>query len=361
MNYENLYLEIDDKEADDLYGDLISLEVGMDDRLASMFKIRLPLRQEEEGEWSYLDDKRFTVWKPVVIQAGFDDGLELLISGYITHVRPQFEPDSCHSILEVWGMDKSVLMDREEKLKVWANKKDSDIASEIFSSYGFKPSVKETGVIHEEAVSTIVQRETDRHFLDRLALRNGFYCYVEGKTGVFRPPKLKGKPQPALAAHFGEETTLNRFRTEVNGLVPSQVGMYQLDRVKKNILEANAVGGSQAPLGARRAESYLPAGSKPSMSYIGMSAATGKPEMDILCNSFFHRAEWFVTAHGEVAGNLYGHVLKPRATVTIKGVGETYSGLYYVDHVTHSFTGDGYLQFFKAKRNALMPTGAEVF
>jgi hypothetical protein len=30
-------------------------------------------------------------------------------------------------------------------------------------------------------------------------------------------------------------------------------------------------------------------------------------------------------------------------------------------HVTHSFTPKGYIQLFRAKRNALMPTGAEDF
>jgi hypothetical protein len=54
-------------------------------------------------------------------------------------------------------------------------------------------------------------------------------------------------------------------------------------------------------------------------------------------------------------------VLKPRGTVTIKGVGETYSGVYYVAHVTHSFAADGYTQSFRVKRNGLMPTGAEEF
>ena len=83
--------------------------------------------------------------------------------------------------------------------------------------------------------------------------------------------------------------------------------------------------------------------------------------MAALCQGLFHEAEWFVTAEGEIAGNQYGHVLKPRGTVTIKGVGETYSGIYYVTHVTHTFTSSGYTQSFRAKRNALMPTGTENF
>ena len=84
--------------------------------------------------------------------------------------------------------------------------------------------------------------------------------------------------------------------------------------------------------------------------------------MTALSQALFHRAEWFVTGRGEVAGNYYGHVLMPRRTVTISGVGETYSGLYYVTHVTHAFTEDeGYTQRFRVKRNALRPTGREDF
>jgi hypothetical protein len=83
--------------------------------------------------------------------------------------------------------------------------------------------------------------------------------------------------------------------------------------------------------------------------------------MAILGQGFYDQVAWFVTAEGEINGNAYGHVLLPRRPVTIKGVGETYSGVYYVTQVTHTFTGDGYAQSFRAKRNALMPTGQEDF
>ncbi len=83
--------------------------------------------------------------------------------------------------------------------------------------------------------------------------------------------------------------------------------------------------------------------------------------MTALAQGLYHEGTWFVTGEGEIAANDYGHVLKARRTVTIKGVGETYSGVYYVTHVTHSFTLDGYTQHFRVKRNGLMPTGAEEF
>lgn len=361
MEHENFKIEIEGEEVGDLYCDLISLEVELDDELASMFRMRIAILQQPDGIWSYLDDDKLRVWKKVTIAAGFESGTEELISGYITHVKPSFDPDPSQCTLEIWGMDGSMLMDREEKLKDWPNKKDSDIASEIFGLYGFTPEIEDTLVIHDEAVSTIIQRETDMQFLKRLALRNGFECYVEGTTGYFRSPQVDAPPQPVLAAHFGDETNLNRFSIEINALTPANTAMFQVDRANKEVLDATAKSSQQTSLGDIDAAGLLAAGIEPGQVYIGMNVATGNPEMVALCQGLYHEGEWFVTGEGEIAGNQYGHVLKPRGTVTIKGVGETHSGVYYVTHVTHTFTSEGYIQVFKVKRNGIMPTDSEDF
>ncbi len=361
MEHENLKIEIEGEEVSDLYPDLTSLEVELDDELASMFRLRIALLLKPEGTWTQLDDERLRVWKKVVITAGLESDTQELIAGYITHVRPYFDPDPSQCVLEIWGMDGSVLMDREDKLKDWPNKKDSDIASEIFGLYGLIPEVEDTEVIHDEAVSTVIQRETDIQFLKRLALRNGFECYVEGTTGFFRTPQVDATPQPVLAVHFGSETNVNRFSIEVNALTPANVAMFQVDRLNKEILDAAAETSQQEALGATDADGLLAAGMEPGLVVIGQTVTTGSPEMAALCQGLFHQGEWFVTGEGEVAANQYGSVLKPRGTVAIKGIGETYSGIYYVTHVTHSFTADGYTQFFRVKRNAIMPTGSEDF
>jgi hypothetical protein len=198
-------------------------------------------------------------------------------------------------------------------------------------------------------------------FLRRLALRNGFECFVEGGRGYFRPPQVDASPQPVLAVHFGNETNVGAFSIEVNALAPANVAMFQVDRLDKEILQARVQASGQTALGKVDAADLLTSGVSPGQVYVGMSAATGIPEMAGLCQGLYDQAVWFVTGEGEIAGNHYGHVLRPRGTVTIKGVGETYSGVYYVTHVAHTFTPDGYTQYFRVKRNALMPTGAEDF
>ncbi|HZF20330.1 MAG TPA: hypothetical protein VE008_11560 [Burkholderiales bacterium] len=361
MEFENLRIEIGGKDMSDFYPDLTRLEVELDEELAAMVRIHLMLPQLPDGTWGKLDDERLSLWKPVTVTAGFESSTEELMTGFITHLRPNFDSDPACCALEVWGLDHSVLMDREQKLKDWSGKKDSDIAHAILvDDHKFNAVIENTEIVHEEEVSTILQRETDMHFLRRLALRNGYECYVEGKTAFFRPPQIDASPQPLLAAHFGDETTLVCFKAEVNALAPAKVAMSQIDRVNKEVLDASVESSRETALGQADPQSLLGTGVAAGQVYVG-AQATGATEMTALCQALFHRGQWLVTAHGTVAANLYGHVLKPRRPVTIKGVGETYSGVYYVTHVTHVFAPDGYAQNFSAKRNALKPSGAEKF
>ncbi len=358
---ETFSIEIEGQEIDDLYRDLKQVEIELDDELAGMFRIQFVTGQKSDGLWWHLDDTRLQIWKGVTIRAGFGDDMEEIISGYITHVKPLFESDAAESTLEIWGMDRSVLMDREEKLKDWPNKTDSDIATEIFGLYGLTPTVEVTDIVHDEAISTIIQRETDIQFLKRLALRNGFECYIAGTTGYFRPPQIDTAPQPLLAVHFGEETNVTQFSLEVNALDAANIEMLQVDRANKDVLEAVAVSSQQTALGQNDAEALLGSGMNPGQFFIGKNSATGNPEMTALCQGLYHEAAWFVSGEGIISGGQYGHLLKPRATVTIKGIGETHSGIYYVTQVTHQITAEGLTQSFKVKRNGLMPTGAENF
>lgn len=361
MQREQVAIEIDGQEATGLYADLSRVEVELDEELAALFVLELSLHLQPDGAWSHLDDDLLTPWRRVTIHAGFEDGTEPLMTGYLTHAHTTFDADLARCRLELWGMDGTALMDREERLRDWPDQKDSDIATAIFSSYGFSSEVEDTAVVHDARTSTIMQRETDMQFLRRLALRNGFECFVEGSTGYFQSPRVDAHPQPLLAVHFGTETNVDWFTVQVNALAEASIGMFQLHRTEKQVLSSLIESSRQPALGASQTSDLLPPGLAAARSFVGMNAATGVSEMETLCQGLFHRGEWFVTGEGLVAGNRYGSVLRPRRPVTIKGIGETHSGVYYVTHVTHTISGGGYGQRFKVKRNALLPTGREQF
>jgi phage protein D len=360
MEREHFVIELDGEVNEELYQDLIRLEVELDDELMGMFRMQISLRLAQDGSWTYIDDL-FTVWTPVTISAGFNGEGDELLRGYITHLKPYFDVDPARCTLEVWGIDRCVVMDRVEQLKDWPSKKDSDIAAEIFSSYGFRPNVEDTAVIHDEEVSTIIQRETDWQFLKRLARRNGYEVYVEGDNAYFRPPNLEGPPQPTLAAHFGAETNLKSISLDVDALLPANVTMVQIDRLTKEILDAAADSSQQKALGSLTADRLPSADIEPAQIMVRENVTTGSVEMQALTQALYHNGERFVTVEGEIDANQYGHVLLPRRTVLVKGLGETYSGAYYATHVIHIFTAEGYSQRFRAKRTGLGVTGDEDF
>ncbi len=358
---EHVSIEIDGEEAADLYSAINVVTVELDDEMAAMFRIELSMKLLADGTWTTVDDERFSPWREFKIHAGFDGGTEQLIRGYLTHVRPLFDNDIARCRIELWGMDATALMDREQKLRHWPDKKDSDIAQEIFGEYGLAVEAQDTTIVHDEKLSTILQRETDIQLLRRLAFRNGFECYVEDETGYFGPAGFDADPQPAVAIHFGPESNLGWFRVEVDALAETQIGMFQLDRVEKEVLTSQVATSLQPAFGAKSGIDLVPPGLSTPQAYVDLTGTTGLTEMDTLCQSVFERGAWFVTGEGLIAANRYGAVLRPRKPVLIKGIGETHSGNYYVTHVTHSITVDGYSQQFRVKRNGLTPIGDEQF
>ncbi|MFX0194749.1 MAG: phage late control D family protein [Candidatus Hodarchaeota archaeon] len=361
MENEICLIKINDEEHPDLYPDIVSVEAEEDERLASVFNIRLAIRLPRDGTWTWIDDERLSPWKKVSISAGFADNVVEVITGYITQVKPYFDSELSRSYLDVKGMDGSVLMSTEEKLKDWPNKKDSDIATQIFTDYGFTPEVEDTGVVHDEAISTIIQKETDIQFLKRLARRNEFECFVRNTTGYFRPPQLNGVPQRILAVQFGTESNLAYFKVELNALQPTIVEMHQLDLLTKESRDVTVDSTQQCQLGLTSASDLYSAEIRPAKVFVKHTKVIGQPAMQALCQGLYDDAEWLVQGEGEIVGSLYQDVLKARELVTIKGVGKIYSGVYYVIKVKHVFTDSGYTQRFNVKRNALNPDGSEDF
>jgi phage protein D len=352
---------INDEEASDLFADLLEMEVEEDHRLASVFRIKVAMQKTDDGLWAYLDDERLRLWNKVIISVTLDEEEQDLVEGYVTQLRPHHDEDENKSYLEIVGMDATCLMSLEEKLKDWPGKSDSDIARAIFQSYSLMGEVEETGVVRDETQLTIIQRETDIQFLRRLARRNGFECYVSQGVGYFRRPPLDGPPLPTLAAHFGDETNLISFDARVDALRPVRVTMHQFDHVAKEMQEAVADDSEQEQLGGEPALGLAPPNGVMPRMYVKQSVAPSLAEMQNLSRALAAESAWFVEARGELDSAHYDAVLQARRLVAVKGVGETFCGVYHLTSVRHVFRDDRYTQQFTARRNALKPSGPEDF
>ena len=67
-----------------------------------------------------------------------------------------------------------------------------------------------------------------------------------------------------------------------------------------------------------------------------------------------------VSASGSLDVLRYGHVLKARRLVGVRGAGPAFDGLYYVKSVTHSIKRGEYKQNFTLSRNGLISTVSKV-
>lgn len=336
----------------DLADSLLELEVEEHHELANVFRSKLAIVRGEDGLWSSLDQGAVVPWARVEIKFRVGDREEPVIVGYVTQVRVHVDAAEGNSYLELVGMDTTSLMSAEEVIKDWPGKSDADIASEIFAKYGLSADVEATEAVHAEAVSTIVQRESDIQFLKRLARRNGFECVVDGTRAFFGPPALGGDPLPALAAHFGDETNLTSFDASWNALRPTTAAFHQIDTITKEVLSSAAGTPDQVRLGRDGPVApSLPAGGAP-RAFVRHAVATGLPEMAALTTAIANEAEWFIEARGEVDAVQYGDLLRARRLVPVKGVGELLSGLYYLTSVKHLYTSERYVQQFTARRNA---------
>ena len=206
MISEVVNVSINGDAQEDIVDDILEIELQEDIDSADLFRVRLGIRQDA-GAWSYVDDERFRIWNRLSIQAGYPDDQATIVDGYITHLNVEFGNHEHDSYLEISGMDPSCLMDLDDKQLAWVNKTDHEIARTVFASYGLHYEVEDTVAQHKEAVSTILQTETDMQFLRRLAERNGFECFVRERTGT------SGARTCRIARRESSPSSLARSRT----------------------------------------------------------------------------------------------------------------------------------------------------
>ena len=353
-------ISINDKSQDDLVPDILEIEVEEDVDKADVFRVRLALTLQLNGTWSYIDEDRFTLWNKLSIVIGYPSATEKIIDGYITHVDVSLSNDEDEAYIEVSGMDGSCLMDVQEKQLAWANKKDSEIAQQIFSNYGLSYDVEDSVAQHKESVSTIVQSETDIRFLKRLAARNGFECFVYGTKGYFRSPKLQDPAQNVLAIAFGEDTNLASLYVKVDGTPPTHVEIKRIDPFEKQIDRQTLTGSPLRTLGAQSLGSIRDSKAD-GYQLVRHQISSSTQEMTSRLRKAYEPASQFVGLEGEIDSRTYGMVLRAKKTVAVKGAGAKFSGLYYVTRVKHLLNLETYTQNFSAIRNGIGLTGQEDF
>lgn len=360
---------------DRLYGNIQEISVEDSSDSAGTFTIRVVATKDSDGSWKYAGKDLFHLFDKVRISAGFPNGnKEHLVEGYITNLSFHIDKSEEKSFFDVSGMDMTILMNLREKLKSWVGKTDSEIAKEIFSKYGFKAVVDDSSPSSDPDF-TVVQRSTDIEFLKNLAYRNGFECFVRKDfssdtiSGYFGKPRPDITPQKDIAAYFAGNTNLINIDFSVDGLRPLSVEVRQKDPYGGEVHETKIDSSQIEKIGKQnlsdlvktKVGGLIPGEMLIPNIILSRKSTSESQFMQSIAQSVFDEGSWFITARGSIDGLMYGALLRSNLPVLIKGVGDDFSGKYYVSRVVHKITSDSYIQEFEAKRNAIGLTGSENF
>ncbi|MFJ8113480.1 hypothetical protein [Streptomyces sp. NPDC096132] len=332
---------------------LTSAEVTADREKGDGFQLAFSLVKDRTLDFPLLREPLFAPGTRVVI--GVLTGIvpHVLMDGTLTH--QQVSGDT----LTLTGQDVvGGVMSLEEKDDTYRNQSDAAIATRViarYASFGLVPDVTPTTHVPPPTQPIPQQHETDRLFLERIARRNGFVFYVEPLTlGVstahWGPENRLGLPQAALSKDMGSMSNVKSLSFSFDALEPVAPQGVFTDPFFKLSLSIPALPSLRIPpLAASPAPTLR---STKLRTTPGMDAATAATELLATATA----APNAVSGEGELDTAAYGHVLRPRRPVGVRGCGLSLDGLYLVDSVTHKLARGEYTQRFRISREGLGTT-----
>ena len=316
--------------------------------------------RNETGRWVAQDNPLLQPWNEVQINAVFDGRLEGIVHGFIREVKLEYPEDMSGARVTVTVQDDLLKLDREHHHRVLTREgqeqSDGTIVREIARYGNLQYDIAEGMTPRSLEING-----TYAKFLLERAEANGFEVFMRGNILHFHPPSLDSEPQPTILVYAGASTNCRRFSVNYNGHHPDAVKV--TSQLEKNNPHGNSSNQpprlsflqtfpEQTSLGGQSLTSEG-RGLPPFVWSIDKPSGGTQTEMEIRARSKANANQFKIAAEGVLDGTQYGNVLLPHLPVTVDGVGATYNGRYYVEAVTHKFSGGIYEQQFKLLRNAI--------
>ena len=294
-----------------------------------------------------MDNDMFETGKEVVIKIGYLSKLTTMILGLISSVRPTF-PASGVPQIEISGYDLSQEMMKSKKPNSWPEMTDSDVVKDIASTYSLKTSnIEDTKTKHPKIIK---DKESDYHFIKKLADRNGFEFFVREKKIHFRIPQNDMKEIATLK--WGE--SLNTFSPELN--VANQVSEIEIrhwdPKTKKEIV-ANAKRGDEhgRDSGKKSGGDLVEKIAKGPVIKVIRTPVNSKEEAGKIAKAALDKlAEGLIKGSGECIGI---PDIMAGENIRLEGLGKKFSRTYYLEKATHSISSSGYKTTFNVKENTI--------
>ena len=333
---EHFYLKLEGQNAPaEVMNAITEVEVDFRLNLPTMFSI---IFQNPGGQLT--DDARFQEGKLVEISAEGEDGAVPLCKGKVTVIEPELTGG--HQNLIIRGYDLSYGLYRNRHRRSYIQMTDSDIVQRIAQEVGLQSEVESTSQVHEYVFQN---NQTYMEFLRERSKMIGFELFVRGDTIVFRSPPSNPDGSP-ITLEWGVDFTEFQPRLSVAEQV-EEVTVKGWNPKQKSEIIGRATSGEGAPeVGERRfggsvgSEVWGRAGIQ-----ISDRPVASQSQADLIAQAILNeRTSKFITAQGNCRGNPQITLGK---TLDISGVGDRFSGKYYVTSCNHRLTRDsGYITTF---------------
>lgn len=297
----------------------------------------------------------------IVVIVTFRGMPQVLMDGIVTRheLTPSNEPG--HSTLTLTGEDLSVLMDVIKIRIPYPAMPDVARIYAILGKYamfGITPLVVPPPITSVDSPTSRfdTQEDTDLNYIKSLASNCGYVFYLEPgpaplqSIAYFGPDVRIPIPQPALAINSDQDTNVESLSFSLDGMAKKTIIMTIFDPITRKIpipIPIPDINPLHPPLGLRPTP---PAKLEfaPEVARLTPDAAATRA-LGIMLQSADA-----VSGNGTLKVARYGHILRARFLVGVRGAGVTYDGMYYVDSVTHSLKRGDYTQSFQLSRDGLI-------
>jgi hypothetical protein len=298
----------------------------------------------------------------------------ILMDGVITRheLAPSGEPGQ--TSLTLTGLDVSQVMDLVDLsgFPWWAMPAEAQVALILarYAVYGIIPIIVPSPLLFvPNPLDTLPsQRGTDYAHIRKLADDTGYVFYVEpgptpGTNFAYWGPEMKvGLPQPALSVNMDANTNVESLSFSFDGLGKTVYVLFVHNPLTKvpipipipDVSPLNPPLGVKQPLPLSATFLNRPSEAEDDTSKYNVvqAAARGLARAS--------QSSDVITGSGSLDVLRYGHVLKARGVVDVRGAGRAYDGLYFVKSVTHNIKRGEYKQNFTLSRNAFIPLSPTV-
>ena len=291
----------------------------------------------------------------------------VLMDGIITQqeLTPSSEPG--RSTLRITGEDLSVLMDVIEIKRPFPAMPEVAQLYTILSPYALFGVVP---VVIPPFVNTVklptkgfdAQTTTDLKYIRKLAMQCGYVFYVEpgpapfSSIAYFGPDIRLPVPQPALSVNMDAHTNVESLSFTLDGLAKKMFVATILDPVTGKLplpVPVPNVSIVHPPLGLRPTP---PAKLEFPEELVGLQPDEAAKR---IIGRLLRNAD-AIKGKGLLDVLRYGHVLRSRMLVGVRGAGLAYDGMYYVNSVTHSIKRGEYKETFTISRDGLITNTPKV-